>query len=65
MLVRQDTVFTGPHHDALNELGKKLAATYVPVHEFLAGLPSLVAYPAMTAGFEGTGSLRSLVATWS
>ena len=42
MLVRQDTVFTGPHHGALNELGKKLAATYVPVHEFLAGLPSLV-----------------------
>ena len=54
MLVREDTVFTGPHHDALNELGKKLAATYVPVHEFLAGLPSLAGYPAMTAGFEAT-----------
>jgi hypothetical protein len=54
MLVRQDTVFAGPHNDALNELGKKLAATYLPVHEFLAGLPSLAGYPAMTAGFEAT-----------
>jgi hypothetical protein len=54
MLVREDMVFTGPHHDALNELGKKLAATYVPVREFLAGLPSLAGYPAMTAGFEAT-----------
>jgi hypothetical protein len=53
MLVREDTVFAGPHRDALDKLGKQLATTYVPVHEFLAGLPSLAAYPVMTGGFEG------------
>jgi hypothetical protein len=54
MLVRVGTVFTGPHHEALNKLGKQLTATYLPVHEFLAGLPSLAAYPVVTAGYEAT-----------
>src|SRR5262245_9631254 len=53
MLVREDTEFTGPHREPLGILGRGLAATYRPVHEFLAGLPSLVAYPVMTAGYEG------------
>jgi hypothetical protein len=60
MLVREDTVFTGPHHDALDKLGKQLATTYVPVHEFLAGLPSLAAYPVMTGGYEGAAQFSVL-----
>jgi hypothetical protein len=54
MLVREDTVFVGPNHEVLNKLGKQLTATYLPVHEFLAGLPSLAAYPVVTAGYEAT-----------
>jgi hypothetical protein len=54
MLAREDTEFSGPHHEALNKLGKQLTATYLPVHEFLAGLPSLAAYPVITAGYEAT-----------
>jgi len=53
MLVRDDTEFSGPHREPLGILGRQLAATYRPVHEFLAGLPSRAAYPIMVAGYEG------------
>src|SRR5262249_13623672 len=52
MLVREDTTFSGPYREPLGILGRELAANYRPVHAFLAGLPSLVAYPVMTSGYE-------------
>jgi hypothetical protein len=53
MLMRADTTFSGPHAPLLGELGRVVLLTYKPVHEFLAGLPSLAAYPVLTAGYEG------------
>ncbi|MEW6451041.1 MAG: hypothetical protein AB1490_10350 [Pseudomonadota bacterium] len=59
MLVRQDTVFGGPHADQLNQLGGRLAVEFAPVPDFLAGVPFL-ARPIVTAAYEGVGQFLAL-----
>ena len=58
MLVRSDTVFTGPASATLNSLGQKLSRAYEPVHDYLSRLPSRVAVPVMTAFFEAAGQFQ-------
>jgi hypothetical protein len=60
MLARPDTVYTGPHAEALNHFGKSLAETYAPVHTFLDGVPSLIATPLLTAGYEAVAQFQVL-----
>jgi hypothetical protein len=54
MLVQQDTAFSGPHAQALNELARQLFSQFAPVREFLAGVP-VAALPVLTAQYEGAG----------
>jgi hypothetical protein len=58
MLMKKDTPFTGPHAASLRLLGEKLYETYVPAHAFLAGLPSWVAWPVLTAFYEGAAQFQ-------
>jgi hypothetical protein len=52
MLIRGNTVYSGPHADILNQLGTELYSAYAPVHKFLTGLPSLVAWPVISSTYE-------------
>ena len=54
MLIRPDTVFSGPHTEALKSLGAALFKTYGPVQDYLSHVPSLAAWPPMTANYEAT-----------
>lgn len=58
MLVRPDMTFTGPHAPALQELAGKLNETYGPVRTFLSNLPSLVAWPVLTAFYEAAAQFQ-------
>jgi hypothetical protein len=58
MLVKSDTVFTGPAAESLNSLGQKLYRSYKPAHEFLRELPSWVARPVLTAFYEAAGQFQ-------
>lgn len=60
MLVRDDMVFTGPHAEALADLGKQLHRTFKPAHAFLDGVPSVVAWPVLTAFYEAVGQFQTL-----
>ncbi len=60
MLVREDMVFTGPHAAALTALARQLYRTFRPAHEFLDGLPSVVAWPVLTAFYEAVGQFQTL-----
>lgn len=58
MLVKNDTVFTGPDSAALGMLGQKLNEAYKPAHAFLRGLPSWIAWPVLTAFYEAAGQFQ-------
>ena len=58
MLVTKDTRYTGPHAAALSRLGAKLYDAYVPAHAFLSGVPSWVAWPVLTAFYEGAAQFQ-------
>jgi hypothetical protein len=58
MLAGPGMRFTGPHADALRELSDKLVQNYAPAHKFLAALPSLVAWPVLTAFYEAAGQFQ-------
>ena len=52
----------GEHRDLVLApilLGKQLSTTYVPVHEFLARLPSRAAFPVMIAGYESAAQFAA------
>jgi len=61
MLIQRDTQFTGPYAEALNQLGRQLYEIYVPVHQFLDRVPSLAAWPILTAGYEAAAHFQLLV----
>lgn len=58
MLINDNTVFTGPASVSLNQLGRKLNASYKPAHEYLHSVPSWVAAPTLTAFFEAAAQFQ-------
>ncbi len=58
LLVKGDTVFTGPASASLNSLGHKLYKAYEPAHKYLDEVPSRVALPVLTAFFEGAAQFQ-------
>jgi hypothetical protein len=59
MVIRKDAAFTGPYTAALGPLGRQLYESYIPVHQFLAGVPP-GAIPALTANYESIGQFQIL-----
>ena len=60
MLVRRDSTFSGPHAHTLNGLAARLYDTYAPVHPFLSGIPSLIAWPVVSSTFEALAQFEVL-----
>jgi hypothetical protein len=60
MVIRGNTVYSGPHADTLNQLGTELYSTYAPVHKFLANLPSIVAWPVISSAYESVAQFSIL-----
>ena len=58
MLVRADTIFTGPESAALNSLSQKLYRAYAPAHDYLINLPSRAGAVVLTAFFEAVAQFQ-------
>jgi hypothetical protein len=59
MLIRKDTAFAGRYAAVLEPLGQQLYESYVPVHQFLAGVP-IGAIPVFTATYESIAQFQML-----
>jgi hypothetical protein len=53
MLIRSDTVYTGPHAVALNTIGAKVYSIYGPIQRLLAEAPLLPVRVLLSSQFEG------------
>jgi hypothetical protein len=52
MLIRSDTVYSGPHAAALNAIGAKVYSIYEPIQRLLADAPLLQVRVLLSAQFE-------------
>ena len=52
MLVRPNTIYTGPHAPALNALGAQLNSIFEPAQQYLADAPSLPVRTYLSAYYE-------------
>lgn len=60
MVIRNDTKFSGPNAETLNKLGAELSSLYGPVHEFIAHVPSIIAWPVVSSNYEAVAQFSIL-----
>lgn len=60
MLIEPNVKYSGPHADELNRLGQQLDLIYAPVHQFISGIPSLIALPIISSTYEGVAQFSIL-----